>query len=94
MDKQEKHAKMSEAVAQIGRLVGVCAKEGLDKDDILIMLQTSTSLTLEMNDVPIDQYLQFLFVLHSKRMDPNFDGRDQAVVRSQLCRMFMDGELS
>ena len=94
MTKEEKHAKISEGVAQIGRLVGVCAENGLDKDDILIMLQTATSLTLEMNHIPVDWYIQFLFILHSKRMDPEFDGSDPAIVRVQLCKMFMDGEVS
>lgn len=87
-EKNQRHAKMSEGVAQIGRLVGVCAQQGLGKDDILIMLQTSTSLTIEMNAVPIDWYMQFLFVLHKKRTDPTFDGSDPAVVRAHLRKLF------
>ncbi len=85
---KQRHAKMNEAVAQIGRLIGVCAKEGLNKDDILIMLQTSTSLTLEMNDVPIDWYILFLYVLHQKRTSPDYDGSDPAKVRAELRKLF------
>lgn len=88
MTKKERHAKMNEAVVQIGKLISVCAKEGLNQADILIMLQTATSLTLEMNEVPIDWYMQFLFVLHKKRIDPTFDGSDPVQVRAELRKLF------
>lgn len=93
MDKKERHAKMSEAVAQIGRLFGVCAEKGLDKEDILIILQTATSLTMEMNDVPIYWYMQFLYVLHRRRLDPDYGGSDPAMVRAELRKLFIaDGD--
>ena len=44
MTEAERHAKITEAVSQIGKLIGVCAQNGLDKSDILTMMQTATSL--------------------------------------------------
>lgn len=69
MNQKERHEKITEAVAQIGRLVGVCAQVGLDQDDILIAMQTATSMLCEINDIPIKRYIQFLYVAHKVRTD-------------------------
>ena len=68
MTHKERQEKISEAVAQIGRLVGACAKHGLGQDDILVTLQTATSLLCEVNEVPIATYTKALYELHAKRM--------------------------
>ena len=67
MTNKERQAKISEAVSQIGRLVGACAKHGLTQDDIMTMIQTSTSLVCEINDVPLDIYVTRLRDLHERR---------------------------
>ena len=61
--------KVSEGVAQIGRLVEVCAKSGLSIGDILLIFQTSTALVLQMNGLSVDQYVDDLlqcYYLHNK----------------------------
>jgi len=68
MTDKERYAKMGEAVSQIGRLIAVCSENGLDGNDILIMLQTSTSLFCEMNDVEITHYTKHLNDLHNMRI--------------------------
>lgn len=93
-EKKQRHAKISEAVSQIGRLIEVCAKNGLDKDDILIMLQTSTSLFCEMNEVPIGWYMQFLYVVHQKRLNQDYLGSDESTVHKELRDLFSAGPIS
>lgn len=88
MTQEERHQKISEGVAQIGRLIGTCAKHEMDIHDIMIMMQTSTSLVCEMNDVPIDEYMKFLYVLHKRRLDPTYDGSDENSVNAELCTIF------
>jgi hypothetical protein len=85
---EEKHAKMNEGVTQIGRLIGVCAENGLGQDDVSIMMQTATSLFCEMNDIDIEFYIQFLYVLHRQRVEPGYDGRDEAAVHAEIAAMF------
>lgn len=67
MTEAEKHAKITEGVNQIGRLVGQCAKHDMTVSDIMIMMQTSTSLFCEMNDIDIAEYVKVLYVLHRRR---------------------------
>ena len=88
MKQEEKNAKMNEAVSQIGRLITVCAENGLDQGDVSIMLQSSTSLFCEMNELPMKDYLMFLYVLHQARLEPGYDGSDPAVVRAELRKLF------
>lgn len=88
MKKEERHAKMSEGVLQIGRLFEACTKVGLNESDIVIMLQTSTSLMCEMNDIDIAMYMKFLYVLHRCRLDASYDGSEEQVVHAELSALF------
>lgn len=83
------HRKMSEGVAQIGRLVAICAKEGLTESDIIIMLQTATSLVCEMNAIEIGEYMKFLYVLHKRRTGQATEEQlTEDIVNAELAVMF------
>lgn len=88
MKAEERHAKMSEAVLQIGKLTTACSQAGLDQDDMMLILQTATSLMCEMNDVPIEWYIKFLYVVHKKRLVPGYDGEQEEDVLKQLVALF------
>ena len=88
MTDQERHAKMSEGVAQIGKLVGHCAKHGLTESDIMIMLQTSTSLVCEMNKIEIAEYMKFLYVLHKRRTGHPEEDLAEPVIDAELAVIF------
>jgi flagellar biosynthesis/type III secretory pathway chaperone len=68
MTEKERHAKITEAVSQIGQLIGTCAAHNMDRGDILTMLQTSTSLFCEVNELPMKTYVDHLYKLHAARM--------------------------
>jgi len=88
MSNKERHEKMNTAVTQIGRLIYKCAEHGLDQGDIVISMQTATSLLCEVNEIDIIHYMEFLYVLHSRRTNPDYDGSDESVVRAELAALF------
>lgn len=85
MTTKQRHAKITEGVMQIGRLIEVCAKNGLTVEDVQVMMQTSASLFCEMNQTNISTYMKLFFVLHRKRQDANYDGTD---VNAELAALF------
>lgn len=88
MTKQERHAKMNEGVAQIGKLVGHCAKHGLTESDIVIMLQTSTSLVCEVNEIDIAEYMKLLYVLHKHRTGHPVEDLAEPIINAELAAIF------
>jgi hypothetical protein len=68
MTEEERQEKRSEAVSQIGKLVGACIRAELGRQDVMVILQTATSLMCEMNEVPIADYTSDLYKLHAERM--------------------------
>ena len=88
MTDEERHKKITEGVTQIGRLVGQCAKHDMSVSDIIIMLQTSTSLVCEMNNIDIAEYMKFLYVLHRRRVTPAGYSPSEHSLNAELSAIF------
>ena len=87
MNDKERHAKMTEGVTQIGKLVGHCAKHGLYQSDIVIMMQTATSLVCELNEIDIAEYMKYLYILHKRRINPK-ETFEEPVIDAELSALF------
>lgn len=75
-------------VTQIGRLVGQCAKHNMTVSDIMIMMQTATSLVCEMNDIDIAEYMKFLYILHRRRTTAVEDAPSDHIINAELAAIF------
>jgi len=51
-------------------------------------MQTASSLLCEVNEIDIATYMKFLYVLHKRRMDADYDGSDEQVVMAEISALF------